>query len=107
MATTIIIIESIIIFSIFAFAFMAFSKNSLVNKTDLVRTNEALIASEKALKNSKKSVIELSELIKSKDIQINLLRTERDQLYSKIHNKPKDVKGKFCRKEQLTDGANN
>lgn len=105
MATTIIIIESVLIITLLAF--FTGSKNTLISKTEYVRLNESLRALNEALNAAKKEISESNNKIKIKDIQIKLLLAAKDELYDKIHNKPKDLKGRFCRKEAATNGADN
>lgn len=98
--TSIIIVESAIIIALLLIAFVIGSKNTLISKKEYVRMLESLTKANKNLK-------EAASTIKLKDIQIEFLKVAKNELYDKIHNKPQDAKGKFCRKEDAVNVANN
>jgi uncharacterized protein YoxC len=98
--TTIIIVESAIIIALLLIAFVIGSNSTLISKKQYVRINEALDIANKNLK-------ECTRQMKLKDVQIEFLKVAKNELYEKIHNKPHDSKGKFCRKEDAVNGTAN
>lgn len=98
--TTIIIVESAIIIALLLIAFVIGSNSTLISKKEYVRMLESLTKANKNLK-------EAASTIKLKDIQIEFLKVAKNELYDKIHNKPHDAKGRFYRKEKVSDVANN
>lgn len=66
-------------------------------KLTIIKTAE-LIALKEELKRERQAFCDLQAKSRLKDVQIEILRDEKKELYDKIHNKPKDQKGKFCKK---------
>lgn len=59
------------------------------------------------LNSLNKKLSEATREASLKQVQIDILRVSNSELYNKIHKKPHNSKGHFCKKEEAVNGANN